>query len=43
MDADLQQLIAPAQIEEIAVKLTGSVNGHPLTCFTQSDCFVARD
>ena len=28
MDADLQQLIAPAQIEEIAVKLTGSVNGN---------------
>ena len=36
MDADLQQLITPAQIEEFessrtalhAVKLIGSVNGH---------------
>jgi len=51
MDADLQQLITPAQIEEFessrtalhAVKLMGSVNGHPLTCFTQSEYFVVRD
>jgi len=51
MDANLQQLITPAQIEEFessrtalhAVKLIGSVNGHPLKCFTQSDYFVVRD